>query len=205
MGAPGNAAANRPGAAIAPQRGGAQAALAESGEAGATARPNPIQATLAQAQGLWNAGARQGAIDLLREAVASVVRTDPAGASVAAGLPALVRELARMELAQGQVAQALELLTRLEPLLAGQADLWAVRGNAAQRLGRHAESASAYQAALRLRPDEPRWMLGLAVSQAADGQTAAAAQWAERAREAAPVSPELLAYLRQMGVILRER
>ena len=200
----------RPGAAAAtpvaaPQRGAAQAASVEAGEAGAAARPNPTQATLAQAQGLWNAGARQGAIDLLREAVATVVRSDQAGASVAAATPALVRELARMELAQGQVAEALERLIRLEPLLAGQADLWAVRGNAAQRLGRHAESASAYQAALRLRPDEPRWMLGLAVSLAADGQTAAAAQWAERAREAAPVSPELLAYLRQMGVNLRER
>lgn len=194
-----------PGAAAAPQRGVSHAALAESGEGGAAPRPNPTQATLAQAQGLWNAGARQAAIDLLREAVATVVRSDPAGASAAAATPALVRELARMELAQGQVAQVLELLTRLEPLLAGQADLWAVRGNAAQRLGRHAESASAYLAALRLRPDEPRWMLGLAVSLAADGQAAAAAPWAERAREAAPVSPELLAFLRQMGVSLRER
>ena len=110
-----------------------------------------------------------------------------------------------MEMAQGRVAQTLEMLTRLEPALSGVADIWALRGSAAQRLGRHQESAAAYQMALRLRPNEPRWLLGAAVSLAAQGQLAAATELAEKARAGGAVSPEVAAYLRQLGVTLRER
>ncbi len=162
------------------------------------------QETLAQAQGLWNAGSRDAGVEVLREAVAAAERANlaaqPGGL---ASFVMLVRELCRMELAEGHTAQVMTLLTRLEPVLAEQADIWALRGNAAQRLGRHQESATAYLAALKLRPSEPRWMLGAAVSLAAQGQTTAAAEWADKARAAGVVSPEVLNYLRQMGVPLR--
>jgi MSHA biogenesis protein MshN len=142
---------------------------------------------------------------LMREAVAVTERaqsglTTEAAASV---LAPLVRELVRMELSEGRVSAVLEVLTRLEPALSGQSDLWAVRGNAAQRLARHAESVRAYQMALKLRPGEPRWMLGAAVSLAAQGQLTEAAELAEAARAIGTVSPEILAYLRQAGVALR--
>ena len=84
-----------------------------------------------------------------------------------------------------------------------QADLWAVRANAAQRLSQHPEAADAYRMALRLRPGEPRWMLGAAVSLAAQGQLALAAQWLEQARAIGPVSPDVMSYLRQMGVAIQ--
>lgn len=162
---------------------------------------------LAQAQNLWATGSRDSAIELMRKAVAVAERTinpaaDPAALSV---FVSLVRELARMELAQGQVTEAWDLLIRLEPLLRNQADLWAVRGNAAQRLGKHQDSANAYLMALKLRPGEPRWMLGAAVSLAVQGQTGAAAELADKARAAGVVSPEVSAYLRQLGVPLRDR
>jgi Flp pilus assembly protein TadD len=157
---------------------------------------------MSQAQALWTGGSRDAAIELMREAVMVAERSaTPAGSSM---MVPLVRELARMELAEGQATRVLEMLTRLEPTMAGQADLWAVRGNAAQRLGRHQESANAYLRALRLRPEEPRWMLGAAVSLAAQGQTAAAADLAEKARAGGAVSREVAAYLRQLGVPLRE-
>lgn len=163
------------------------------------------QETLAHAQGLWAAGSREAALDLMREAVAVAERAYQSG-TLAAGSPvlaSLVRELARMELAEGRVNRVLELLTRLEPALAGQADLWAVRGNAAQRLARHQESVHAYLQALELRPEEPRWMLGAAVSLAALGRLEEAAVQAEKARASATVSPEILTYLRQAGVPLK--
>ncbi len=170
---------------------------------------NPRQAAaleaLSQARSLWDAGSREAALDAMRQAVA-VAEQAQTSAPEPATLPAfqtLVRELARMELAQGQVRQVLELLVRLEPLLADQADLWAVRGNAAQRLGQHQASVHAYGMALKLRPGEPRWMLAVAVSLAAQGQLTAAAEQAEKARAAGAVSPEVLAYLRQLGVPLR--
>lgn len=165
-------------------------------------RQSVLQETLAQAQGLWTAGSREAAVDLLREAVGVAARA-PATENDTQALAVLVRELTRMEMAQGRSAVALDLLVRLEPSLSGQADLWAVRGNAAQRLGRHAESVQAYQRALQLRPGEQRWLLGAAVSLAALGQAEAAAQQAEQARALGPVSPEVLTYLRQAGVPLR--
>ena len=168
----------------------------------ATQRQAAAADAMAQAQALWNAGSRDAALDLMREAVEVAERG--AGAGGTGVLVPLVRELARMELAQGQAARVLEMLTRLEPAMGGQADLWAVRGNAAQRLGRHQESANAYLQALRLRPDEPRWMLGAAVSLAAQGQVAAAADLAEKARAGGAVSREVATYLRQLGVPLRE-
>lgn len=155
-----------------------------------------------QAQRLWNGGSRDAAIGLLRDAVLLAER-DHGDGTKHTGSPALtslVRELARMELAEGRVSQALERLMRLESALAGDADLWGLRGHAAQRLGRHRESAEAYLAALKLRPDQPRWMLGAAVSLAADGQTQAAASWAQSARERGALTPEVAAYLRQLGV-----
>jgi Flp pilus assembly protein TadD len=170
-------------------------------------RQAPAQEALAQAQSLWNAGSHQEAIDLLYQALTAVERSSAAG-SLAGNKPvlaSLVRELSRMELAEGRVSQTLELLTRLEPALSGVADIWAIRGNAAQRLGRHAESVAAYQRALKLQPNEPRWQLGAAVSLAAQGQTAAAAELAKKARAAGALSPEVATYLRQLGVPLREQ
>ncbi len=170
-------------------------------------RESPALEALAQAQNLWNEGSHEAAIDLAAEALALAERANAAGAATgnASVLTALARELARMELAQGRVSQALAMLTRLEPVLKDVADVWALRGNAAQRLGLHQESAAAYMTALKLKANEPRWMLGAAVSLAAQGQTAAAAELAEKARAAGVVSPEVATYLRQLGVPLGER
>jgi MSHA biogenesis protein MshN len=168
-------------------------------------RQAAAQETLANAQGLWASGSREAALDLMREAVAVAERAHHAGTLAADSpvLPSLVRELVRMELAEGRVLRVLDMLTRLEPALSEQADLWAVRGNAAQRLARHQESVHAYLKALELRPDEPRWMLGAAVSLAALGRLEAAAEQVEKARAVGTVSPEILTYLRQAGVPLK--
>ena len=161
---------------------------------------------LAQAQNLWNAGSRDAAMELMQQAVAAAERTAKAGGGPggSAVLTPLVREMARMQLAEGRYGAVWDLLTRLEPLLGNQADLWAIRANAAQRLGRHQDSVHAYMVALQSRPDEQRWLLGSAVSLAALGQTTAASEMAEKARTAGPISKELMAYLRQTGVVVRD-
>lgn len=170
----------------------------------AVAHPAALDA-LAQAQSLWNAGSHTAAIELLTQAVNRVQVSTPSGVPVAgqSALPSLVRELARMQLAEGQVGQTLALLKRLEPQLTQIADVWAMRGNAAQRLGQHAEAAQSYQSALALRPDEARWMLGAAVSMAAQGQTDAAGKLTETARSMGALRPEVANYLRQLGVVIR--
>jgi MSHA biogenesis protein MshN len=159
---------------------------------------------LAQAQSLWAAGSHDAATDLLQQAISL---TERAGVSTPASLQLLsnlVRELARMWLADGRAAASLEVLTRLEPVLGRDPDVWALRGNAAQRLGRHQDSVRAYAAALQLRPNEARWLLGAAVSHAALGQTAQASELAAKARTLGPISKEVQAYLRQAGVQISE-
>ncbi len=158
---------------------------------------------LAQAQGLYAAGSVDAAITLLQDALALAERATPVAPP---GVQlSLVRELARMELAQGRAAAVLDLLARVEPLLAGQPDLWAVRANAAQRLGRHQDAVLFYATALQTRPSEQRWLLGSAVSLAALGQLGSAAELAEKARAMGPVSKDVIAYLRQQGVSLPDK
>ncbi len=164
---------------------------------------NAAREALVQAQGLYNGGSADAAMALLQDALSVAERASPP-APVAVQL-SLVRELARMELAQGRAAAVLELLGRVEPLLAGQADLWAVRANAAQRLGRHQEAVQFYATALQTRPAEQRWLLGSAVSLAALGQLSQAAELAEKARAIGPVSKDVLGYLRQQGVALPDK
>ena len=163
---------------------------------------------LMQAQGLWTSGSRDAAIDLMQQSIAAAERSAktsaPGTASIAVLVP-LVREMARMQLAEARFGAVWEMLTRLEPLLGNTPDLWAIRANAAQRLGRHQDSVHAYMMALQSRPDEQRWLLGTAVSLAALGQTSSAAEMADKARAVGPVSKDILAYLRQTGVVLREQ
>jgi len=161
---------------------------------------------LAQAQSLWNAGSRDAAVDLLQQAVASTERTAEAalGTGATQTLVLLMRELGRMQLAEGRPGVVWDTLTRMEPLLRNEPDMWALRANAAQRLGRHQDSVHAYMTALQSRPTEQRWVLGTAVSLAALGQTTSAAEMAERARTLGPISREVQTYLRQMGVPLKD-
>ncbi len=159
---------------------------------------------LAQAQALWGNGSHDAAVELLQQAVAVVQRPGSAspGAAHVALLADLARELARMLMSDGRVAAALDVLTPLETVLGKQADIWALRGNAAQRLGHYADSVQAYDTALRLRPNEQRWLLGAAVSLAASGQTARASEMADKAQALGPIGREVQAYLRQAGVPL---
>nr|WP_315480484.1 hypothetical protein [uncultured Rhodoferax sp.] len=177
--------------------------VAEAAPAGARQQQAGREA-LAQAQALWASGSRDTAISTLQEAVATAERSNQGGGTANTLVP-MVRELARMELAEGRPAAVWDMLLRLEPLLANQPELWALRANAAQRLGRHQDSVQAYTTALQSRPSEQRWLLGAAVSLAALGQTGPAAEMADKARAVGPVSREVLAYLRQQGVPLTDR
>jgi tetratricopeptide (TPR) repeat protein len=188
-------------------------ALRTQHESGATSGSNagsaPASAAasdvLAQSQNLWNSGNHDAAIDLLRDALALAEHAGPADTSASAVQLPLLRELTRMQLADARFAAVWELLTRLEPLLVRQPELWAIRANAAQRLGHHQDSVHAYLTALQARPTEQRWLLGAAVSLAALGQTSSAAEMAEKARSVGPVSKEVLNYLRQMNVFIRDQ
>ncbi len=168
---------------------------------------SPEREILVQAQSMWRGGARIAAMDLLTDAIAAIEtqKLTEAPLSQKTRLADLVRELARMQLLEGQVSPTWEMLVRLEPVLSGFADVWAIRGNVAQRLGRHQASVDAYLTALKSQPNEPRWMLGAAVSLAALGQMTAAGELVEKASASGAITRELAAYLRQAGVPMPER
>jgi hypothetical protein len=161
---------------------------------------------LAHAQTLWNGGSRDAAVDMLQQAVASAERAATSTPSPAntQTLVLLVREFGRMQLSEGRPGVVWETLTRLEPVLRDLPEMWALRANAAQRMGRHQDSVHAYMTALQSRPTEQRWLLGTAVSLAALGQTTSATEMAEKASTVGPISKEVQTYLRQMGVQLRD-
>jgi tetratricopeptide (TPR) repeat protein len=155
---------------------------------------------LAQAQAQWNAADQTGALALVQEAIA---RLEQSPVTDNAALAALAREHTRMSLAMGYPQAALATLVRLEPQLSSVPDIWALRGNINQRLGQHPRAVQAYLTGLSQRPNEPRWMLGAAVSLAIQGQTGPAAEWTEKARLAGGLRPDVANYLRQLGVDIR--
>jgi len=151
--------------------------------------------TVASARLMWLEGSRNSAYATLREALAAAEASRDAQAT-----RTLALELARLELAGGRAQAALDLLRRHSALLGEDADALALRGNAQQRLALHGEAAESYLAALRLRPTESNWMLGAAISLAADGRTEEAQAWANRARDRGAITPPVAAYLQQLGV-----
>lgn len=159
-----------------------------------------LQENLQQAQQLWQAGSRDAALDVLRATLQSAERSKEPTQS--AEYMTLLREWARMALALGRAAEVMALVSKHAAQLQAQPEIWALQGQAAQRLGQHAEAVEAYNHALNNRPNEARWLLASAVSYAASGQTDAAARQLQRARAQGPVNPEILAYLKQAGVAL---
>jgi len=151
--------------------------------------------TVGTARTLWADGSRGAAVATLREALAAAE-----AARNASAISELARELARLEMAGNRAQAALELLKRLEGTLGGDADAWALRGNAEQRLALHHDAAASYLAALRLRPGEGRWMVGAAISLAADGKPAEAQAWVVQARARGAITPPIAAYLQQIGM-----
>lgn len=154
--------------------------------------------TLSAARALWEQGARANALATVREALAAA----ESSRNIAA-IPVLARELARLEVADNRPQPALDLLRKMEAAFANDADAWALRGNAAQRVSQHGEAVLAYLTALRLRPSEGNWMLGAAISLAAEGRLEEAQSWVDRAGERGAITPTIASYLQQLGLAAR--
>ncbi len=151
--------------------------------------------TIALARSMWNDGAHSAAMATLREALAAAENTR---SQRVIGL--LGREIARLEVADNRPQAAIDLLKRLENSIGNDADAWALRGNAEQRLALHQDAVASYLAALRIRPNEGKWMLGAAISLAVSGKQDEAQGWVDRAKEREAITPTVAAYLKQLGM-----
>lgn len=105
--------------------------------------------------------------------------------------------LARIQVERGDLQGAHELLSRHAGSAASNADYHAFDAALLQRLGRHKEAVTEYQAALRLAPRAGVWWMGLGISMQADDRGTEALDAFTRARAAGGLSPDLLEFVDQ--------
>jgi MSHA biogenesis protein MshN len=105
------------------------------------------------------------------------------------------RLLARLYVDAGAEGRAIELLERTNAAAPNDAEVNAFLATLYQRAARHDDAIRSFTAALKLRPQEGRWWIGLGISQEANRNSGAAAESYQRAA----ASPALDARLRQFA------
>jgi MSHA biogenesis protein MshN len=143
--------------------------------------------------------ARQALLGLLLESG----RRDEAEALLREGLAVNPRNskfamiLARMQLDRGAQDEAIATITANLPNAQWDPEYLAMAGAVFSRAGRHRDAADMYQAALRARPNNALWSMGLGVALKADGRAREAAAAFQHAREIGTLSPDLRAFVEQ--------
>jgi len=105
--------------------------------------------------------------------------------------------LARLQLERGASSDALATLQRSQSYAQASADYQAMLANAHARLGRHREAAERYEAAARLAPRNPVWLMGLGIELRIDNRPAEARAAFQQARELGGLSPQLAGFVEQ--------
>jgi MSHA biogenesis protein MshN len=128
---------------------------------------------------------------------------DEASALLREGLELLPQQsawamaLARIEVEKGQLPQAWETLQRTLPQAENNADYRGFAGALLQRLQKPKEAIPHYQAAVRFKPAESRWWLGLGLALEADGRNAEAREAFQKAQAAGNLGAEGAALVEQ--------
>lgn len=121
----------------------------------------------------------------------------PSGASQAAQAlqdSDLLYQQAQQLVAAGANEQALTVLQGLDH---PDGDALGLKAGLLAQAGRYAPAAAAYEQALKTRPDNATWWLGLGVAWNAQGQSAMAKEAFIRARRLGQLSPDVQAWLDQ--------
>jgi MSHA biogenesis protein MshN len=144
-------------------------------------------------------GARQGLVGLLLESrrYPEAERVLSEGIALAPSQLGFVMTLARLQLDRGEGAQAVATLKKGLEHGQGSADYVAFLAALQQRQGRHDEAIEQFAAALRMRPANGVWWLGLGISLQAVNRAAEAQEAYSRARSTNSLSPELAAFAEQ--------
>lgn len=143
--------------------------------------------------------ARQALLSVLveqsrwREAQALAV----AGLTLDPGQTGWAMAAARLQLEQGQAADAEATMNRHQAYARQSADYQAFHGLLLQKLQRPRDAIARYQAALALRPGEGRWWYGLATALIQDQQAVEARAAFEKALATGNLPPELTAAVEQ--------
>lgn len=105
--------------------------------------------------------------------------------------PQLAMRLARLQVERGESPAAADTLQRAAAAAADSAEYRGFHAAVLQRLGRHAEAAREFQAALRLAPQAGLWWMGLGISLEEENRAAEAREAYQKARASGALSPEL--------------
>lgn len=134
--------------------------------------------------------AEQGRTGEAREVLLEGLAVTPDDSFLAA---AVARTLAQ----SGELEDAMRVLARVGEGGAANAEFRGLRAAILQKLGRHAEAADDYRAALGISPEAGVWWIGLALCLEAQGQSAESREAFQRAGLSAALSPELSAFVSQ--------
>ncbi len=105
--------------------------------------------------------------------------------------------LARIQVERGDLQGAQDLLSRHAASAANNADYHAFHAAVLQRLGRHKEAVTGYQAALRIAPNAGVWWMGMGISLQAENRDAEARDAFARAKSAGGLGPDLVNFIDQ--------
>ena len=105
--------------------------------------------------------------------------------------------LARIQVERGDLQGAHDLLSKHAGSAANQADYHAFDAALLQRLGRHKEAVTGYQAALRLMPGASVWWMGMGISLQADNYGAEALEAFRQAKATGALNPDLQSFVDQ--------
>lgn len=105
--------------------------------------------------------------------------------------------LARSYVDHGQDLKALNLLEKSQEAAGANAEYFAFLATLYQRNSRHGEAVKSFTEAVKLRPQEGRWWLGLAISLEATEQWKASSEAYQRAITSGSLDKQLLQYSQQ--------
>ncbi|MHB0888430.1 tetratricopeptide repeat protein [Acidithiobacillus sp.] len=148
--------------------------------------PRLVAARLRLAEALWSAGERNAAMDTLRAGLG----LDPDN-----GPLALLQ--ARFLAATEHPAEALAILLALRPAPVGNADYYGMIGTLAQQTGHLPMAREAFANALLLAPDNVRWQMGMGITLALQGKSAAR-PYLEQSLAAIPAHSSVARYLESL-------
>ncbi|MBT8136522.1 MAG: hypothetical protein KJO54_05880 [Gammaproteobacteria bacterium] len=115
---------------------------------------------------------------------------------------AVAQVLARELLAERDTDQAIVVLEQYRPSTLADLEYEATLAAAYQRAGRHSESVRLYGRLVERKPGQSAWLVGMAISQEAGGDTAGARSSYAAAVRAGRLDPALARYARQRLALL---
>ncbi len=140
-------------------------------------------------------GARQSLVSLLVEEgrKEEAMQQLEQGLALDPGQQAMAMLLARMQIERGQSGVA--TLLRSLPAAAGHGDYHAFLAGALQRDGRNQEAVEHYAMALRTKPEQGVWLMGMGISLQAEKRDGDARAAYQRAKASGTLTPPLLEFV----------